>query len=464
MSSNNTQNITAQEDGFIADLESSIPGIMEKALIPGLSIAVIQDGKLYWENGFGVKNYQTQDPITNETVFEAASLSKPVFSYAVMKMLEKGVLDLDKPLIEYVSDDYIEKNFLGEKIDDARFKIITARHVLSHTTGFPNWRGQKPLTIDFDPGDKFSYSGEGFEYLRSVVEEVTGVSLESLVRREVFEPLGMNHSRYTWLKNRESNVAQPHGIMRDVGKKREIEGGNSAGSLHTTVSDYAKFIVAILNKNGLSKSKYEMMLSPQASVPDESDGIAWGLGVGLQKNEDGITFWHWGDNRNFKCFFMASPEKKAGMVYFTNSCYGLTVRKQLAQLVVSGHHPIMDSILLRNYSDVNLPWMDFMCVLVNEGIDKAIIKLDELRKKLPATEILQEGLVNRTGCYYMDKKQYKNALKIFRLNTEIYPDSWRVHNSLGDALKENGDAELAVLSYEKSLQMERSALAQQTKM
>ena len=107
MSSNNTQNITAQEDGFIADLESSIPGIMEKALIPGLSIAVIQDGKLYWENGFGVKNYQTQDPVITETVYEAASLSKPVFSYAVMKVIEKGELDLDKPLIEYVSDEHI---------------------------------------------------------------------------------------------------------------------------------------------------------------------------------------------------------------------------------------------------------------------------------------------------------------------------------------------------------------------
>jgi CubicO group peptidase (beta-lactamase class C family) len=460
MNSNNTQNIIAKKDGFSADLEISIPGIMEKALIPGLSIAVIQDGKLFWENGFGVKNCQTQDSVDNETVYEAASLSKPVFSYAVMKMIEKDELDLDKPLIEYVSDKYIEENFLGRKIDDARFKVIAARHVLSHKTGFPNWRGQNPLTIDFDPGDKFSYSGEGFEYLRNVVEKIKRESFENVIQREVFKPLGMNHSCYTWLNNGEPNVAQPHGIMRDVGKKRELKGGNSAGSLHTTVSDYAKFIVAILNKKGLSKSMYEMMLSPQASVPDESDGIAWGLGVGLQKNEDGITFWHWGDNRNFKCFFMASPEKKAGMVYFTNSCYGLTVRKQLVQLVISGHHPIMDSILLRNYSDVNLPWMDFMCVLVNEGIDEALIKLDELRKRLPATEILQEGLVNRIGCYYMDKKQYKNATKIFRLNTEIYPDSWRVHNSLGDALRENGDEELAVQSYEKSLQLEKSTLAQ----
>lgn len=464
MTLNNSKNIMAHNDKFIAGLESSIPGIMDKALIPGLSMAVIQDGKLYWENGFGVKNYEIQDPVDNETVYEAASLSKPVFSYAVMKLIENGELDLDKPLTEYVSDEYIEQNFLRRNIDDARFKNITARHVLSHKTGFPNWRGQNPLTIDFDPGYKFSYSGEGFEYLRTVVEKITGEPFESLVQREVFEPLGMNRSCYTWSNNRGLNVAQPHGIMRDAGKKRELIGGNSAGSLHTTVSDYAKFIVAMVNKKGLSKCKYEMMLSPQASVSDESDVIAWGLGVGLQKNEEGIAFWHWGDNRNFKCFFMAIPEKKTGMVYFANSCYGLTVRKQLVQLVIGGHHPILDSILLRNYSDVNIPWMEFMRVLVNEGIDEALVKLGDLCKRLPATDILQEGLVDRIGRYYMDKKQYREAIKIFNLNTEIYPDSWRVHNSLADAFKGNGDEILAVQSYEKSLQLRRPALAQQTTM
>jgi tetratricopeptide (TPR) repeat protein len=113
----------------------------------------------------------------------------------------------------------------------------------------------------------------------------------------------------------------------------------------------------------------------------------------------------------------------------------------------------MDSILLRNYSDIYLPWMDFMRVLVNEGIDEALLKFDDLRKSLPATDILQEGLVNRIGRYYLDKKQYMKAIKIFSLNTEIYPDSWSAHNSLGDALKENGDKELAMQSYEKSLRL-----------
>ena len=161
---------------------------------------------------------------------------------------------------------------------------------------------------------------------------------------------------------------------------------------------------------------------------------------------------------------MALPEQKTGVVYFTNSCYGLTVRKQLVQLVIGGHHPILDSILLRNYSDVNIPWMEFMRVLVNEGIDEALVKLGDLCKRLPATDILQEGLVDRIGRYYMDKKQYREAIKIFNLNTEIYPDSWRVHNSLADAFKGNGDEILAVQSYEKSLQLRRPALAQQTTM
>ena len=139
------------EQKLTADLENEISQIMKKALIPGLSIAVIRDGDLLWENNFGVKNIATKDTVTAESIFEAASLSKPVFSYAVMKMVERGELDIDKPLVEYVSDEYIEKNFLGREIEDERFRKITTRMILSHQSGFPNWRRTKPVAF-FKPG------------------------------------------------------------------------------------------------------------------------------------------------------------------------------------------------------------------------------------------------------------------------------------------------------------------------
>jgi CubicO group peptidase (beta-lactamase class C family) len=152
---------------LIADLEKQIPQLMEKAKVPGLSIAVVKDGKLFWRRGFGVKDNASKGPVDNDTVFEAASTSKPVFAYAVMKLCERGVISLDTPLTKYTSERFLE--------GDARLDLISARHVLSHTSGFPNFRSKtEPLKIHFKPGEKWSYSGEGYSYLQSVVTHLIG--------------------------------------------------------------------------------------------------------------------------------------------------------------------------------------------------------------------------------------------------------------------------------------------------
>lgn len=207
------------KDSLIAQIETTIPEIMEEAMIPGLSIAVIRDGQILWKKGFGVKNIETKEPVTDETVYEAASFSKPVFAYAVLKLLERGELELEKPLIEYVSDEYIEKNYLGRKIDDERFRNITARMVLTHSPGFPNWRRGDSLKINFEPGDKFSYSGEGFGYLQKVIEKNSNLSLNDFMKKEVFDPLGMSNSSYVWQESYEQNTAYPHSMMQEAVRK-----------------------------------------------------------------------------------------------------------------------------------------------------------------------------------------------------------------------------------------------------
>ncbi len=167
---------------------------MRKGDIPGLSIAVIRDGKILWEGEFGQKNAisngVTDGPVLRDTLFSAASLSKPVFAYIVLRLVDRGVIDLDKPLYTY--------GFSYDRIDkDPRSKLITARMVLDHTTGLPNWGGT-PLEFLFTPGEKFNYSGEGYVYLQKVVEHVTGKSLEELAQQEVFVPLKMEHSTFRW--------------------------------------------------------------------------------------------------------------------------------------------------------------------------------------------------------------------------------------------------------------------------
>ena len=449
-----TLKIAVDKDSLIAQLETQVPEIMEKAMIPGLSIAVIRDRQILWTKGFGVKNIETKEPVTDETVYEAASFSKPVYAYAVLKLVERGELELDKPLIEYVSDEYIEENYLGRKIDDERFRKITTRIVLTHSPGFPNWRRGDSLKINFEPGEKFSYSGEGFGYLQKVVEKISGIPLNDFMKKEVFDPLGMSSSSYVWQQSYDQNTAYPHSMMQEVGKKRKPSNSHAAASLHTTVSDFARFMMAIMNHNGLQQATIDSMLTPQIVVdPDDTKDVVWGLGIGLQKTPHGIAYWHWGDNMTFRCFFVAFPEQKMGVVYFTNSFFGLAVRKQIVELAIGGEHPVLNSQQLAGYGDVDSPGMEITRIFVKQGVDAAIEKYHQLRENLPAKEIMPEYTLNNIGYDFMRKKQYQEAIKIFKLNVEAYPESFNVYDSLGEAYMENGDKELAIQNYEKSLEL-----------
>ena len=205
---------------LLADLEKQIPELMERAVVPGFSIAIIQDAKLLWRRGFGVKNSASKEPVDNDTVFEAASTSKPVFAYAVMKLCEKGVMDLDTPLTRYTSEPFLK--------GDPRLDLVTARDVLSHTSGFPNWRSAEGLRLDFTPGERWSYSGEGYSYLQSVVTHLTGhvnpkdcarfeagvefcaTDIDAYMKGNLLVPLAMASSGYLWNDRIENHMARGH--------------------------------------------------------------------------------------------------------------------------------------------------------------------------------------------------------------------------------------------------------------
>lgn len=180
-----------KKEELASRLEKLIPQLMKEGDVPGLSVLVIRDRRVFWQGEFGVANADTKQPVTNNTIFEAASLSKPVFAYAILKLVDSGKLDLDTPLVKYLPGAYVEA--------DERLNQITARHVLTHRTGFPNWRPRGgALKIHFAPGEKFSYSGEGFVYLQKVVEHLTGLPVDTFMKKVVFDPLGMANSSYIW--------------------------------------------------------------------------------------------------------------------------------------------------------------------------------------------------------------------------------------------------------------------------
>ncbi len=310
------------------------PALMKAARIPGLALALIDGSTVVETKLFGAADAETGAPVTEETMFEAASLSKTVFATIVLRLAERGEINLDRPLLDDLPYERVAH--------DPRARAITARMVLSHRTGLPNW-GPERLELGSYPGIRFGYSGEGFVFLQKVLEKITGLTLDELARREVFEPLGMKHSRFSWSEGEELPVAMPHNEIGRRQQKNQRQEGNAAASLHTTAGDFARFVVAWMNGEIVSPATARQALAPVVGMTkarphawrpwEIQDRIAWGLGWGIQLSEAGQEtepiVWHWGDNGTFKAFVAFRPDAGSGVVYFANGTNGLTIGRAI---------------------------------------------------------------------------------------------------------------------------------------
>ncbi|MBN1845685.1 MAG: serine hydrolase, partial [Sedimentisphaerales bacterium] len=248
--------------GRIADIT---PALLADHNVPGASVSVIWDGRIAWHGGFGVVRAGELDPVTPDTVFEACSMSKVAFTYVALKLVEQGKLDLDTPLVEYLPQPYLP--------DEPLHKLITARMVLIHTTGFPNWRegGWRkggPLPVQWTPGTKYGYSGEGYLYLQRVVEQISGSPLNDLMDAMLFGPLGMVSSSYVWQDRYEQTASAGHDQAGMVKANRPLyREANAAYSLYCTPDDYARFIIEVMKEDrsgghSLTGESIENMLTP----------------------------------------------------------------------------------------------------------------------------------------------------------------------------------------------------------
>lgn len=312
-----------------AAMEREIPRLLREGEVPGLSIAVIRNRQIAWSGAFGV-DPASRAPIGPETRLQGASLTKPVVAYLALRLADRGVIDLDRPLWSYFPEPRLER--------DQRARRITGRHVLSHTTGLPNW-GKKRLRTRFEPGERFGYSGEGFVYLQKVLEKLTGTPLHELARREVFAPLGMTRSSLVWEEGVPGTAGvDAKGAVQPLPRRTEA---NAAASLLTTGEDYGRFLVAVLAGTGLKPETHAAMFQPRiqvgASFGDPSSppqaGIFWGLGWGLVEKE---AFWHWGDNGAWRAYVAMRRDGSAGVVYFANSHQGLRIARELAAMAMGG--------------------------------------------------------------------------------------------------------------------------------
>jgi len=441
----------AEREQLIARLEKVIPQVMKDGEVPGLSIALIKNGVVFWHHGFGVKNADTKEPVAAATVFEAASLSKPVFAYAVMKMVESGKLDLDAPLTKYLSVSDVEK--------DDRLNQITARKVLSHTTGFPNNRtGGKPLQIRFTPGEKFSYSTEGINYLQKFIEHISGQPLEEFMRKTVFEPLGMINSSYVWQEKYETLKAFSHDSTGAVAGRGKTQ-PQAATSLHTTALDYAKFVVAVLNRRGIKETTVREMLRPQGKVEEDcvvcfgrksvgqfSQSISWGLGWGLEREGNKNYFWHWGDIQNWRSYVVADDKLKNAVIIFSNSANGLSIVNEITSQAGMGKQP---ALAWTGYEPYNTPSRVLLRDILAGG-EKAI---GEYREREDSNGKLDESQTIWVGYQLLGKKRFKEAVGFFKLITELFPNSSKAFDGLGETYLKAGDYELAAKNYQRAVEL-----------
>jgi len=310
-------------------VDSFIEAYQEFYSIPGVSLALIRENEIVYHKTYGVKDATTEEPVTEETLFEAASITKPVFGFVVLRLAEKGIIDLDKPLYEYLPFEALEET--------PEYKKMTARHVLIHRSGLPNWG----VPLINTPGSEYGYSGEGFEYLKRVVVEITGKPVEQLLDEELIDPLGLYHMEFKDSPELREVAAIGHLGSHPTYWSIPQEPG-MAHSMHTESKAFSQFAIALLNQQGLEPKTYEEL----AKIHTESDSEYWndpnyregaGLGVHVRESPNGKVIGHGGNNGDFKCLFEVYQDLNMGYVVFTNSNMGDQLAGDLAEFLVEGN-------------------------------------------------------------------------------------------------------------------------------
>ncbi|UCH98451.1 MAG: serine hydrolase [Candidatus Aminicenantes bacterium] len=438
---------------IISDLETLIPELMKKARVPGLQIALVREGKIIWNKGFGVKNAKTKEPVTRETIFEAASLTKPFFAYAVMKLVEEKVLDLDTPLLTYLPKEEIEKE-IGHSLEEPGFhkewlEKITARHVLSHSSGLPHGEREKPFPIFFAPGSKYKYSAVGYYFLQLVVERLKGEKLETIMKKVALDPLGMKNSCMIWQEAYEKTSANGHGYFGKPEDFRKRSRAHAAATLYTTAADYARFVCAVLEGEGIKKETLKTMFTPQIDV-DKEKGLTWTLGFGLQEDENGPAFWQWGDYGIFRNYIIAYPRHKMAVVYLTNSYYGLSICADLVSRSIGGQ--ALGNAFL-DYKHYDYPVYEFAWKVQEHGPQAVKQLLPKMKAKYP--DDFSKKTLDRMGSIFINEKLFDEAIALYDLHVKENPESVHAISHLARAYLEKGDRDQAKLYYHKALKVKK---------
>jgi CubicO group peptidase (beta-lactamase class C family) len=450
------------QDRFKTQLRPIIEQVMEQRSIPGFAIAVIHNQKVVYAEGFGLRNLENKsDKITPQSLFHMASITKPFVATSVMQLVEKGKVDLDATVVKYLP--YF-------RLNDERYATITVRQMLSHISGMPDVRDYEWDKPQYDdgaleryvrsltnqsliaaPGAGFRYSNMAYEVLGDLIAKVSGMSFEDYVRKHILEPLGMKSSTLLVKQAASSLLTSPHVMDNSyetvVSKVFPYNRMHSPSStLYSNVLDMSRWAMANMNrgeldgKRILKDSTYDIMWKP-AGEKWQQIGISWFLG----KYREHRTISHSGGDTGFVSNLVMIPDQSIAVVMMSN--YDRATLRPLTNAALDV------ALSLKPEQIVFKPGIakTLYQIIATEGIDSAAGKYRDLKKNQPDAYDFQERELNGLGYNLLGQKKIKEAIKVFQLNAEAYPESSNVYDSLGEAYMLNGEKAPAIENYEKSL-------------
>ena len=456
---------------FVSEIDKKIPQLLHDFTVPGAAIAIIENGEIVLQKGYGFADIEKEVKVNTKTGFNIGSISKTIAAWGVMKLVQEGKIDLDAPAEKYLSRWHLpESEFNSNE--------VTIRRLLSHTAGlslhgYPGWspkdtlptieeslngknNGPGRVEIIMEPGTKYKYSGGGYSILQLIIEEVTGQKFEDYMQAQILDPLGMTNSSYKIDDKIMAASASEYNKFGDL-IDFELFTAQAAAGLHTTIEDFTRFAYANLYRNKDHKKHNPVLLGNTIQqmmkpVPQAEGRYGYGLGYFVESIPwtSVILNGHRGANTGWHAMFDVNTETNDGFIMVTNGGSGQHVY----------NHILSDWVLwkigvrLEDWHQANPPISKKLkSIIDSKGIEDIAAIYTEFKKNQSEKYDFSESHLNQLGYYYMGKDDLTKAIAIFKLNVEAFPNSFVVHDSYGEALLKQGDREQAIESYKKSVKL-----------
>lgn len=336
-----------------AAIDAEVQRLMAEQQVVGMAVAVIDRGEVVHVNAYGYANVAEQRALQTDTVMYGASLTKTAVAYLVLQLVDEGRIDLDRPLAEYLPKPLPEYEEFAALAGDDRWRLLTARHVLNHATGFHNFRwleDDQTLRFHFAPGERYAYSGEGFYVLQLVLEEGLGIEVGAEMQRRIFEPFGMTRTSMQWRADFRPNLADGYAMDGSFEPHDERSRVSAPGSMDTTIEDQARMWAAFVNGEGLSASSRAELVRPQLPIRSahqfpplwlDTDprgpeiDLAAGLGlVTFNDPEAGLMFFKGGHNDWTGNMAICQDARRRCVVFLGNSVRAELIYPELARFIL----------------------------------------------------------------------------------------------------------------------------------